>query len=524
MNGFKPSILIGLALLAGLIARNSVAELRLSDSAETPRVEARLLSSLAVAAPGSTVSLALHQEIIDGWHTYWKNPGDSGEPIDIAWRLPDGVTAGELHYPVPQAISVGPLMNYGYSDEAIVLADIEVPVDWRAGRVLQIDAQATWLVCEVKCIPEEATFSLSIPTGDSVMVNHDASPLFERAGDELPRAAPWPVSARENGDSYVITVEGIDRETSDDVYFFPLAWGHVAHAARQEVALSESRLELTLVKGEAPPGDRLEGLLRIGEAAYPVTARIEPAAAFVDSPGIVALLLLAFAGGVLLNLMPCVFPVLAMKAVALIRHAEESGRERAAGGAAYLLGVVLSFVGLAAVLLIVRAGGEAVQEALQAAYDADIYLVAAAGNHASGQVTWPAASPLVVAVGATARPADGLYVYYRDLRMEWEAADYSNLGAGVEVMAPGGSIHDDMDGDGYVDGILAESIHPDDPTQIGYWLMAGTSQASAVVSGLAVPAARSGVPVAEWRRRLASQASYAANAPRCGAAAWARGS
>lgn len=114
---------VGLALL-GLGNHGAVVAQQLVDRAETPRVQSTMLSSMQLASQGSTLSIALHREIMDGWHTYWENPGDSGEPITIDWELPDGVTVGDIHYPVPHAIAVGPLMNYGYAVETTLLPQV----------------------------------------------------------------------------------------------------------------------------------------------------------------------------------------------------------------------------------------------------------------------------------------------------------------------------------------------------------------------------------------------------------------
>ncbi len=354
-------------------------------TAETPRVTATLAPELAVAAPGTRVDVILHQRIIDGWHTYWENPGDSGQPIDVAWTLPDGVTAGPLRYPVPEPIRVGPLMNHGYSKETAVLAGLAIPGDWPAGRPVPVQAHATWLVCEEVCIPEEARFAFSLPTGDAPVALEPVRELFARARAALPAPAPWPVSVRDEGSHLVLSVDaaGVDLAGA---WFFAREWGHLAHAADQQARKVDGRAELVLAKGELPPGGTLDGVLRYGgkgHAGYSVTASIGGAAAAADvalrapaavaaahaavpapaaaaDPATLLLLALAFAGGVLLNLMPCVFPVLAVKAMGLVRHAAEPVRVRAAGGLAYAAGVLVSFAALAAVLLALKAGGEAV--------------------------------------------------------------------------------------------------------------------------------------------------------------------
>ncbi|MDX1513515.1 MAG: protein-disulfide reductase DsbD family protein [Gammaproteobacteria bacterium] len=245
---------------------------------KTEHVVATLAPAVAVVSPGAIFPVALHQKIRTGWHTYWENPGDSGQRIDIQWTLPAGVTAGALRYPVPKTIPVGPLMNFGYTGEAAVLADIAVSADWPAGRPLELSAHATWLVCEEICIPEEARFTLSLPTGPDTVVLEPVRELFARAEAALPRPAPWPVTVRDAGDHLILGLGApLGPEAVGHSHFFPRHWGHLDHAAPQKTQSSGTGIEWILPKGDLPPAGVLEGVLALGggqNAGYLISAAV----------------------------------------------------------------------------------------------------------------------------------------------------------------------------------------------------------------------------------------------------------
>ena len=132
------------------------------DRARTEQVEVRLLSERASVAPGQTIFLGLEQKIIPHWHTYWKNPGDSGTSTSIAWKLPAGVTASEILWPAPSSFALGPITNYGYADQVVLLTKLTVPASQAVGSTIPVEAKASWLVCEETCIPQDATLKLDL--------------------------------------------------------------------------------------------------------------------------------------------------------------------------------------------------------------------------------------------------------------------------------------------------------------------------------------------------------------------------
>ncbi len=135
-----------------------------SSPVMTDHVTARLIPETSSVRPGGTLWVMLHLKIKAGWHTYWRNPGDSGEPPHIAWTLPQGVEAGDIQWPYPRPLPYGPLLNYGYSGEALHLVPIRVGQSWPAGKPLDLHAKVSWLACSDICVPEGGDFDLSLPT------------------------------------------------------------------------------------------------------------------------------------------------------------------------------------------------------------------------------------------------------------------------------------------------------------------------------------------------------------------------
>ncbi|WP_295541543.1 thioredoxin family protein [uncultured Thiohalocapsa sp.] len=349
----------------------------------TDNVRARLLAERAVVAPGDTLDLALVLDIRAHWHTYWRNPGDSGEPPRIRWTLPDGVVAGAIRWPLPTPIAVGPLVNYGYSDRAVHLVDIRVPADWPVGEPIPITAQASWLVCEEACIPEQGSFSLTLATDAAAAAPPSAAVrrLFATARAALPE--PGVVAARltRGDDALSLRVPAAALPASvQAVHFFPDAWGLVDHAAPQpwrlQTGADGAHLLLELLPGDAAASVPATGLLKVTSADGVRGLRLDATATAAAAPGPAATasaaapaagalglpLALAFAllGGLVLNLMPCVFPVLAIKALGLAGQGGAPFSTRALHGLAYGAGVLGFFLALGLLLLALRAGGAAV--------------------------------------------------------------------------------------------------------------------------------------------------------------------
>src|SRR3981189_1787087 len=195
--------------LLGLLLASPAAFALPGSVVATDNVKARLVSEVSAIAPGQSFWVALELNIRDGWHTYWRNPGDSCEPTKLAWQLPPGFTAGDIIWTTPHRFEIAPLVNYGYAKHAVHLVQITAPKDLKAGTPVSLAAKASWLVCSDVCIPEGADLQLKIPAGAQAGgIDPKESSLFSAARSELPSAQPAATSARIAGDQLVITLGG----------------------------------------------------------------------------------------------------------------------------------------------------------------------------------------------------------------------------------------------------------------------------------------------------------------------------
>jgi thiol:disulfide interchange protein len=336
-------------------------------------VQAALISEQASVTPGSTVLVGLHMKIHPGWHTYWRNPGDSGIATTIEWTLPEGYKASDIQWPLPERHAVGPLMNYGYSGEVVLPVAITVPATASPGGTARIEAFATWLVCEAICIPEEDRLAIELPVAPTATPAPATADMFRQAREAQPKPSPWPAQYALDGQrvDIVFQAPGLDRNRVLDAYFFPYGETVLEHAAPQRLTIDAESLRLSTAKGTVQSfPETLEGLLVLEErldgrtvrhgftvAAAPGAAIAPAAMAIADETGLGAALLLALLGGVILNLMPCVFPVLSIKALGLVGHAHGDRGVMRAHGLAYTAGVLVSFAVVAGALIAVRAGG-----------------------------------------------------------------------------------------------------------------------------------------------------------------------
>jgi DsbC/DsbD-like thiol-disulfide interchange protein/cytochrome c biogenesis protein CcdA len=324
--------------------------------AEARGIEPRLVAE-GPAPPGGEVELAIHMRPAPGWHGYWLNPGDAGLPMDVQWRLPPGFSAGPLRYPVPGRLAVAGLMNYVYDRDYALLVQLKVPADARG--TIPIRAAAHWLACTDKiCVPEQGELALDLPVGTG-------SPDRARF-DEWRRALPRPLATPGRfaviGDTLRVAIPLPAGVAVSEPYLFPMADGAVEYDAPQRFRRSGDWVVAELNRRGAAPA-RFAGLLATGDgrgfefAAAP--GAVPEGGAPIGGQGAQALLwalLGAIAGGILLNLMPCVFPILALKAVHLARAGGEPGEARR-DAVAYTLGAVIGTGALGAILLAIRAAG-----------------------------------------------------------------------------------------------------------------------------------------------------------------------
>jgi thiol:disulfide interchange protein DsbD len=364
----RPRITVALALTLVLALVASAAGPATAAQPPSPLVRVELLSETASIRPGETFWVGIRQEITPGWHTYWGvNPGDAGEPTRIEWTLPAGVTAGEIAWPYPSRFPVGIAMSYGYENAVVLPIPMTVSDAAAPGTTLTLRGQAFWLVCAKVCVPEEAPVALNVPvTAEPPRPDPRGTSLIAAARRTLPVPSPWPASYAATPEMVTLSVTTRDLapERVAEVWFYPSRWGAIAHAAPQRARLEPGRVTLEVERGQLSEAATtpLDGVLVVAERldggivrqAFALRAEPRPAA---NARATLWALLLALGGGLVLNLMPCVLPVLSVKALALVNHAGERPVLRR-HGLVYTAGVLVSFAAVAGALLALRAGGQ----------------------------------------------------------------------------------------------------------------------------------------------------------------------
>ncbi len=337
-----------------------------SAAQRSPRAVVTLVADRAAVAPGESFWLGLRLRLAPGWHTYWRNAGDAGAAPEIALTLPEGAEAGGIQWPVPRRIPTGPLMSFGYEGEVLLPLQVSVPAG--AAGEFAVEAEANWLVCAELCIPEEGRFHISLPVAARGQADAALAPLFAAAEASVPRPSPWTARAAVDGRRGSLTLEGegLSAPGLREAEFFPDETGLIENAAPQVLRAREGAMTLAFSRPEgASVPQRLAGVVALVDAAgvrsaYAVSA---PVGGAVEAQGEEAALPLwqvlgsALLGGLLLNLMPCVFPILAMKAMALARLSGAARREVRGHAASYTAGVLACFLGLAGLLIGLRAAG-----------------------------------------------------------------------------------------------------------------------------------------------------------------------
>ncbi len=366
-------LLAAAAFVLGFAARIDAAPM-----VKTEHVEAELVTDTAAAKPGSALTVGLKLRMEPHWHTYWKNPGDSGLPPRVQGKLPPGWKAGELQWPYPQPLPVGPLMNYGYEDEVVLLAELMPPANAPAGNAT-IAAKADWLVCKDICIPETGELETTLPVANA---EPPQNPRFqahiERARSMLPVApAGWNSrAALQNGALVVLLAPPAGVEAPAKARFFPELENLIEPAAPQKVTREGSGIRFEMKLADPPPKNvaTVKGVAvadagwkgtdrrKAIEVSAPVVASIAAAGTTSGSDAgtatsVLVALVFALVGGLILNLMPCVFPVLGIKVMGFVEHAHGDTFAMRMQAIVYSIGVVASFLVLAGIMLGLRAGG-----------------------------------------------------------------------------------------------------------------------------------------------------------------------
>lgn len=382
----KVSMIRPLALLLlALIGATGASAQGLKPPADL--VKANLVAEPGAIRAGEPFTIGIRMVMRPLWHVYWRNPGDSGLSPEVAWSLPQGFTAGAIQWPTPSRIPVAHLVNFGFEGETVLLAEVTPPAVLPPGKPVTLTAKLTYLVCERECIPGSADLKLSVPVaapGTSVGSSAANVLLFEDARAALPVPSPWPVTLTSEGDRLVLTADapGLKPDAIRQPAFFPYSETAIENAAPQTLTIDDKGFRLSLARatpGEPAPTE-LPGVLTFDEQTADGT--VQRSYAIGDAPaaaptGVIptasdsasrntsseeSLTLwsaagLAFLGGLLLNLMPCVFPVLSIKVLSLVKHSGEPAARVRLHGLAYTAGVLAAFLSLAGLLIALKGAG-----------------------------------------------------------------------------------------------------------------------------------------------------------------------
>jgi thiol:disulfide interchange protein DsbD len=334
---------------------------------------AELVSLAPSVAPGGSVDVGLVIALEEHWHVYWINAGDSGEPPAIKWTLPEFVTAGPLQFPVPSRLPLGPLMDFGYPDNTAFPVRISVAPSAKPGPI-HLDAKVTWLVCREVCIPGKAHMGIDLTVDPNAQPGQQIGAVgaaLKAIPEPLPSDLHYTVTGGKT--EFVLTLTGDAKPSADDVEYYPYDPDLIVNAADQtyEPIPRGFRLRIPRSPDLATLPATFHGVLKLSDSeAYEVSAPVTPGetptstttkpsgssqlGALTALPAIG----LAFLGGIILNLMPCVFPVLFLKGLALVQSSGEERKHMRSHGFAYTLGILVSFWVIVAVLLAVRATGQ----------------------------------------------------------------------------------------------------------------------------------------------------------------------
>ncbi len=375
----------------GVAAALAFATVSLGAPVKTENVEAELVAERTAIVPGEPITVALRLKIADGWHTYWRNPGDSGLPTTLAWRLPDGVAASPIEWPAPRALPAGPLVNYGYAGEVLHLVTLSPAKTLALGSPVALHARADWLVCRDTCIPEGADLSLALPVATSSAPDPAWSAPIAATRAALPKPlGGWKASAKGDGTTIALSLAPPPGAADPGaLHFFAHAQSRIEPSKPQALARDGDAYVLTLpVSSELsgafgnldgvvtatngmnePGGARVRAATIDIALAGSVVAGAKPALAAAPAlnlappptaganMSIAVAIAFALVGGLLLNLMPCVFPVLSLKVMGFATHHDNRATLHAEA-VAFAIGVVATFVVLGLALAGLRGAGE----------------------------------------------------------------------------------------------------------------------------------------------------------------------
>jgi thiol:disulfide interchange protein/DsbC/DsbD-like thiol-disulfide interchange protein len=332
-------------------------------------VQAKLLADVTAVVPGKPFTVGLLLRMVPNWHTYWKFPGDAGLPTEIKWKLPAGWIVGEIQWPIPLKLNEpGDIQIYGYHDEVLLLQEVTPPASLKDSTV-QLAAEASWLVCEKICIPGSANLKLSLPVAAQTVAANEE--IFSRYRRSLPQSWPGRIVAsgawKRHGSDLLLTIESPALANYPTAEFFPLPEANVVVGHPQTLRDSHGKITFRVPIETADKYiSKLNGIVVFGQNENGggrnawLAGSIPPL-----SEGFATLILFGFLGGFILNLMPCVLPVISLKIFGFIQHAGQDRRRILRSGLAFVAGIFAWFIGLALLLIGLKAAGREITWAFQ---------------------------------------------------------------------------------------------------------------------------------------------------------------
>ena len=324
-----------------------------------------LVSESTTLQPKDSLYLGIKFELEKDWHTYWENPGDAGEGAVIKWSLPDGVSTSEILWPGPERIPVDPLMTFGYNNEVILLTKISTSdkIDFP----IELNAQVSWFTCKDICIPQDGNVSIVINEGELTKSSDYAE--IKQYVDKLPKEFLENYKVEKLEEKYFLQ-STLENNKFDSIYFFPREYGLIDYVENQIYEKNENSFSLEVKASKT--GMKLpyfDGVIKainsegtfFFDVNFPLNIQNEDKNLFL-------LLVFAFLGGLILNIMPCVFPILSIKVLRFIQYSEDSSVETYKFGLSYSLGVILSFLLIALILIGLKSSGEVIGWGFQLQY------------------------------------------------------------------------------------------------------------------------------------------------------------
>ena len=351
---YKNSIKLFLIICASLISTQALTNniVDVSDSRIEMLIESNSMN------PGDEMLIGFKFTLNPGWHTYWENPGDAGEGASIKWNLPNDVNASEILWPGPERIPVEPLMTFGYEDEVVLLTKIFTS---KATTIpLNLNALVSWYTCKEICIPQEAEVSIPIKLGNKTP--SASKVILDQTLEAVPTPFQGSYRVQRLEDFYILQGQLENLDQYDSIYFFPKDYGLTNYTEDQVYEINKDSFSLQIKAAEIKiENNSFEGVIAVKKdekvsfinVNYPLISETN-----TQELNIITLIFFAFIGGLILNIMPCVFPILSIKILRFVEQSGNSNYKSLRQGLLFSLGVILSFLAIAALLISLKSGGE----------------------------------------------------------------------------------------------------------------------------------------------------------------------